>query len=46
MKTKQNNKEKLESKEIQTEKYVQKVYLKTSCKKSLGRLKENRKILV
>jgi hypothetical protein len=45
MKTKQNNKEKLESKEIQTEKYVQKVYLKTSCKKSLGRLKENRKIM-
>jgi hypothetical protein len=26
-------------------KYVQKVHLKTSCNKSLGRLKESRKIL-
>jgi hypothetical protein len=26
-------------------KYVQKVYLKTSCKESLGRLKESRKIM-
>jgi hypothetical protein len=45
MKTKHTSEEKLESKEIQTKKYVQKVYLKTSCKKSLGRLKESRKIL-
>ena len=47
MKTKHTSKEKLESKEIQTKKNknVQKVHLKTSCKKSLGRLKENRKIL-
>jgi hypothetical protein len=29
----------------QKKKNVQKVYLKTSCKKSLGRLKESRKIL-
>jgi hypothetical protein len=37
--------ERFESKEIQTKKYVQKVHLKTSCNKSLGRLKESRKIL-
>jgi hypothetical protein len=39
----------LESKEIQTtktkNKYAQKVHLKTSCNKSLGKLKESRKIL-
>jgi hypothetical protein len=45
MKTKHTSEEKLESKEIQTEKYVQRVYLKTSCKKSFGRLKESRKIM-
>jgi hypothetical protein len=47
MKTKHTSEEKLESKEIQKKKkkYVQKVHLKTSCKKSLGRLKESRKIL-
>jgi hypothetical protein len=45
MKKKNTSEEKLESKEIQTKKYAQKVYLKTSCKESLGRLKESRKIL-
>jgi hypothetical protein len=45
METKHTSEEKLESKEIQTKKYVQKVHLKTSCNKSLGRLKESRKIL-
>jgi hypothetical protein len=45
METKHTSEEKLERKEIQTKKYVQKVHLKTSCKKSLGRLKESRKIL-
>jgi hypothetical protein len=42
-------KKKLESKEIQTtknkSKYVQKVHPKTSCNKSLRKLKESRKIL-
>jgi hypothetical protein len=42
-------KKKFESKEIQTRKtknkYAQKVHLKTSCNKSLGKLKESRKIL-
>jgi hypothetical protein len=46
METKHTSEEKFESKEIQTKKkYVQKVHLKTSCNKSLGRLKESRKIL-
>jgi hypothetical protein len=43
------NKKKLESKEIQTRKtktkHAQKVHVKTSCNKSLGKLKESRKIL-
>jgi hypothetical protein len=43
---KTHQRRKFESKEIQTKKkYVQKVHLKTSCNKSLGRLKESRKIL-
>jgi hypothetical protein len=33
------------SKKKTKKKYVQKVHLKTSCNKSLGRLKESRKIL-
>jgi hypothetical protein len=45
METKHTSEEKFESKEIQTKKYVQKVHLKTSCNKSLGRLKESRKIM-
>jgi hypothetical protein len=48
METKHTSEEKLERKEIQTtktkNKYVHKVHLKTSCHKSLGRLK-SRKIL-
>jgi hypothetical protein len=45
MKTKQNNKEKLESKEIQTKKICTEGVSENIMQKSLGRLKENRKIL-
>jgi hypothetical protein len=46
MKTKHTSEEKFESKEIQTKKKkCTEVHLKTSCNKSLGRLKESRKIL-
>jgi hypothetical protein len=45
METKHTSEEKLESKEIQTKKCVAKVHLETSCNKSLGKLKESRKIL-
>jgi hypothetical protein len=45
METKHTSEEKLEGKEIQTKKCVPKVHLKTSCNKSLGKLKEGIKIL-
>ena len=42
----QNKPEKKNKQQVkQNIKYLQRVYLKTTCKKSLGRLKENRKIL-